>query len=63
MIGMDSCWQLFVNAIKTDATRLSYTKSIEKFKNFCKVKSYCKFSKMKTTKLKKTVGGVCSLFE
>lgn len=49
---MDSCWQLFVNAIKTDATKISYTKSMEKFKDFCNVRSYCQFSKMRTSKLK-----------
>ncbi len=49
---MDSCWTLFVNAIKTEATKESYTKSMIKFKEFCKVKTYCQFQKMKTEKLK-----------
>ena len=49
---MDSCYEIFINAIQTDATKISYTQSLKKFKEFCKVKTYCKFSKMKTPILK-----------
>lgn len=50
---MDSCYQMFDNAIQTDATRLAYSQSLEKFKNFSKVKTYCQLTKLKTPKLKK----------
>jgi len=49
---MDSTYDLFVNAIRTEATKLSYTTSLEKFKDFCKVKKYSQFTKMSTPKLK-----------
>jgi len=49
---MDSCWNLFVNAIRTDATMVSYTTSLKKFKEFSNIKTYCQLTKMKPTKLK-----------
>jgi len=49
---MDSTYDLFINSIKTDATKLSYTKSLDRFRIFCKVKKYCQFTKMSTPKLK-----------
>ena len=49
---MDACWDLFVNAIKTEATKESYTNSMKKFKEFSKVKTYKQFKKLKTEKLK-----------
>jgi len=53
MNSMDSCYQMFDNAIQTDATRLAYSQSLEKFKDFCKVKTYCQLTKIKTPQLKK----------
>ncbi len=49
---MDLTYELFVSAIRTDATKLSYTTSLEKFKDFCKIKKYSQFTTMKTPKLK-----------
>ena len=59
---MDPCFDLFVNAIKTDATKLSYTQSLEQFKEFSKVKTYCKITKLKTPKLKELLASyICYL--
>ncbi len=49
---MDPTFDIFVNAIKTDATKLSYTESLKKFRIFCNVKKYSQFTKMSTSKLK-----------
>lgn len=49
---MDLTYELFVSAIKTDATKLSYTTSLEKFKNFCEIKKYSQFTSMSTPRLK-----------
>lgn len=49
---MDSCWNLFVNAIKTEATREAYTKSLTKFKEYSRIKTYCQFKKLSNNKLK-----------
>lgn len=49
---MDLTYELFVSAIKTDATKLSYTTSLEKFKKFCEIKKYSQFTTMSTSKLK-----------
>jgi len=49
---MDATYDLFVSAIKTDATRLSYTASMKKFKDFCGVSKYSQFTRMSKTKLK-----------
>lgn len=48
----DTCFQLFINAIKTDATKISYCRSLEKFKKFCALESYCQFAKIEPAKLK-----------
>jgi len=57
------CWNLFVSAIKTEATRKGYTQTMRKFKDFCQVKDYCDFTKMEPQVLKSNLVGFVSKFK
>jgi len=57
------CWDLFVSAIKTEATRKGYTQTVRKFKDFCKVDDYCDFTAMEPKVLKNYLVGFVSKFK
>jgi len=57
------CWDLFVSAIKTEATRKGYTQTMRKFKDFCKVDDYCDFTTMDPKILKNNLVGFVSKFK
>lgn len=46
------CLEIFKRAIKTQATLRNYTKTMEKFKEFCGMENYCDFKKLTPEELK-----------
>jgi len=46
-------WDIFVSAIKTEATKVGYCAAMNKFREFCGVSNYDDFTKMDTVQIKK----------
>ena len=46
-------WDIFVSAIKTEATKVGYCAAMNKFKEFCGVDDYDDFTKMDAVQIKK----------
>ena len=57
------CWDLFVNGIKTEATKKAYTQTMRKFRDSCKVEDYCDFKTIEPQSLKSHLVSFVSKFK
>lgn len=49
---MENCYENFLAAIKTEATKINYTRALEKFREFSGVKEFSEFKKMSYEEVK-----------